>query len=308
MNLISILKQHAVAEGRRPRFRDRRGHYASSALSCLRDQYWAMTGEKETDPSDFIGTMKMLVGSAIEAGLVKELLSDLHWYGIHLRGTQVYVGGSNPSWDGALDALVWTEKDGHYVLEIKTKSGFGADLLWEKLDLSPEYMAQLGLYLSDLHAKGITNRGALLYVLLSDKHFGDLIQVHAEYDAETDRCYFSHAIRSDGTERTIGKYSDLKPIRARWLELDRRVATKECPPKGDYQYKYPLTPEFLATVSDAQLRKAASGEAVLGDWQPKYSRYKSKALKVDGTALGYTDEELAILKQEYRRRHPKSKI
>ena len=59
---------------KRVNYRDRRGHYASANLSCLRDQYWALTGEPETNPADFVGRMKMMAGDAIEAAVNSALL------------------------------------------------------------------------------------------------------------------------------------------------------------------------------------------------------------------------------------------
>jgi len=105
-SLVSVFKDTG-----RVNYRDRRAHYASSNLSCLRDQFWMWTKEPETNPTDLKGSMKMMVGNAVEDGIVKHLLSKLHFVGFHLIGTQIPVGGSNPDWNGYLDALMAKKTD-----------------------------------------------------------------------------------------------------------------------------------------------------------------------------------------------------
>ena len=309
-NLLKIIEKHSQQD-RRTRFRDRRGHYASSAFQDMRDQYWGMTGEPETDPTDFWGKMKMMVGSAVEAQLVKEYFSDLHWYGIHMLGTQVTVGGSDPAWDGALDVLVaYKDEKGKYkkyVIEIKTKSGFGAKMLESSLEAPVEYMAQLGLYLKDLSKKGVTNEGCLFFVLLGDSNFGKLLIFRARYESDSDEVVIFEAETMDGEVKELDQRLKVGDIEARWKKLDKAVAEKKVP-KAEYQYKYELTPDFLASVSDNDLRKAINGEKVLGDWQPKYSRYLTKSLEYDKIERGYSDAEISVLRKEYLKRHPKSKI
>lgn len=315
MNLIPVIQKHAEAD-RQQRFRDTRAFYASSALSCLRDQYWSAIGEPSTNPPDMLGKMKMMVGSAIEAGIVKEFFSDLHWYGVGLLGTQVPVGGSNPNWDGYLDALVYDQKTKQkYVIELKTKSGFGADILHsgnsnmgiEPFVVSDEYLAQLGLYLKDLSEKGVTNEGCLMYVLLSDNHFGKLLQISCRYEEATKEIVAYRGACTDGVERELDQRLNIGKILDRWAKLQKLVAEKKCPP-GEYKYKYQITRELLEKQSDATLRKMLQGQKVLGDWQVIYSRYFNKQLEVDGIERGYTTAELKQIQAYYKELHPKSKL
>jgi len=245
-----------------------------------------------------LGKFKMLVGSAVEQGMIKEYFSDLHWYGVHMLGTQVPVGGSNPAWDGSLDVLMAEKQaDGSYkkyVVELKTKSGYGADVLLREMEASPEYLAQLGLYLKDLSRKKVTNEGCLFYVLLSDATFGHCVVIYCRYDEASDEVVAYAAETSTGETRELGQRLKLTEIEARYRAVDEAVAKKKVP-KGEFKYKYDLTPEYLEKLSDNQLRKFIRGEATGGDWQIKYSRYKTK-------------EEMAKLKAEYRKRHPRSKI
>lgn len=305
--LISTMMQHLVKD-RQPRFRDRRAHYASSAFTDLRDQYWSITGEKRTNPTDFVGKMKMLVGSAVEAQLVKELFGDLHWYGIHLVGTQVQVGGSNPAWDGNMDVMLY-DKDSkeNYVVEIKTKSGYGADLLYKELSPSKEYLAQLGLYLRDLSSKeGGATKGCLFYVLLSDNHFGEVLKFDCHYDKVMDAVYCNSVEGSTLSFTPLEIKLDMQEVLQRYSKVDNAVAEGVIP-KPEYQYKYPVDAESLKSVSDSKLLKMLKGELVNGDWQPKYSGYLDLALQTDKQDRGYSEAEMFLIRKEYRTRHPKSK-
>jgi hypothetical protein len=265
--------------------------------------------------------MKMLVGNAVEAQLVKEILSDMHWYGIHLAGTQVQVGGTNPSFDGNLDALISERQDDGsfktHVLEIKTKSGFGADALMDGMQYttpptpafqpSEEYLAQLGLYLKDLHEKGITDSGSLLYVLLSDAYFGVLVQFLCHYDPKINHIVCTEVITSTGIQQELDIRLDMGMVLKRLLYVDECVAKKQMPP-GEFTYKYPLTPELLDAQSDATLRKMFEGKKILGAWQARYSGYLDANLKADGVERSYNAEEMKMITREYLKRHPKSRM
>lgn len=252
-----------------------------------------------------------MLGNAIEDAIVKNWLSDLHWYGAHLLGTQVPVGGSDPNWDGYLDALISEEQeDGTFktkVVEIKTAYGYGADLFSKSFEIKEDYMGQLGDYLKDMHNKGVTNEGMFLYLLMSDRSFGTLITIDCYYDPETNHIYATEAKSSDGTKKTLSQSLDLGITEARRKKLEMHLQEKTVP-EPEYQYKYPLTTELIDSLSDAKLRDMIRGNRVEGDWRVKYSDYKDKQLEVDGVSPGYTKDEIEILRAAYKRRHPKSKL
>lgn len=310
MNTLIQAMQAMIKDTDRVNYRDRRAHYASGNLTCLRDQFWSWKKMPETNPTDFTGSMKMLVGNAIETGVVNSMLSKLHFVGWHIIGTQVPVGGSNPNWDGYLDLLMAKKTETgweKFVVEIKTKSGYGANMFFEKPEPSPEYMTQIGLYLRDLTNKGVTNNGLFLYILLSDDHFGELVSVYCSYNSETDTVTASHYERGNGTSGELNISLNLATALERWVLLDKYLHDNVVPP-GEYKYKYELTPEFLREVPDAKLKRIVEGTLVLGDWQPVYSRYKDLQLEIDKIIPERTDEERALARAEYRRRHPRSKL
>lgn len=294
-----------------PRLRDRRGHHASTIMSDMRDQYWSIKGEPETNPPDLTGHIKMWLGSTIEDGVSRFVRERLHYFGLHLRGTQISAGGSNPSFDCYLDGIV-DERIGDkwgktYVLEIKTKSGYGADLLLRSMEPSIEYMIQLGLYLQDTHKKGITNEGIFVYIPLSDNTIGDILFVYCRYDEATNTI---EAYRGDtllGDSRDISFKYDIGVAARRANLLEKHVADGVTP-KCEYPYKAKLTPEFLEQCSDAHISKAIKGEKILGNWQGAYSKFLNKRLEVDGEVRQYTEEEISLLRKEYLKRHPRSKI
>lgn len=302
-----------LVNGESLRFRDRRAHYASSGLQCLRDQYWKATGEEPTNEIDLIGRLKMAMGNAVEQYFMSSVFNQLHRAGYALLGTQIPVGTSEPNIDGYLDALVEKEIDGEwkkFVVEVKTKSGYGADLFNINFCPSNEYLSQLGLYLRDLHNKGITQHGMLFYVLLSDKNFGTLVQIDCVYDPDTDEIIAYRGESSTGIVKNLDyRYTVCHTIN-RYLRLDECLKNEQVP-EPDYFYKYPVDSESLRDEqrwSDRQIKSVLSGQNVGGDWQPRYSQYFRKQLQVDKLEPKRTPRELALLWLEYKRRHSRSKL
>lgn len=309
-NLLNKLTQFVVQKSR-VNFRDRRGHYPSGVLSCLRDQVWAMRGEKETNPSDFHGNLKMMIGSAVEDQMMRAWFSKMGVIDIHLLGTQVPVGSSNPAWNGYLDALVAIKQQSgsweNVVLEVKCAFGYGANLMVEKFEPKDSYLAQIGLYLKDLHNKGITKKGILVIVPISDKQIGNIVFIHCEYLPEEDEVLAYKGEDVYGNLKELNHRFKIKILEDRMKIVDKHLA-EGTTPDPEFHYKYPLTSERLESMSDTDMRAAIKGEKVIGDWQVKYSRYKNKQIEADGLELGYTEDELSVLRKEYRRRHPRSKI
>jgi len=309
LNILHKLTTY-IKRRNRWRFRDRRAHYPSDALSCRRDQYWAWTGEPRTNPADYLGTQRMFIGTALEDALVKEYFSNIGIINVHLLGTQVPVGSSNPPWNGYLDILVGELEDDalkKYVIEIKTKTGYGANLMARTMEPQDSHLCQIGLYLKDLCLKGVTNEGILFYYLLSDANIGTMVAIHCRYNTEKDQVEAYFAENTLGHAKQLQSTQSIAKIEEKWKQLETAVAQKKCP-KADFVYKYALTNELLEGLSDAQFRAALKGEKVLGDWQVKYSPYKDKQLEVDGIEPGYTAAEISTLRRAYRKRHPASKL
>lgn len=300
MQPLKKLMQTAM-KNEKPRYRDRRGHYASEAFTCRRDLYWSYTGEPITNPTDFLGTMKMEIGKAVETQLIGNWLSKAHIFGLHVVGDQVPIGISDPIVDGSLDVLAFEAESSsgeRYVIEIKAKFFKGADFFMYDFNPGRPYLGQMGMYLADLYKKGTIKKGAFLFVPISERHMGTMVQLSCRYEPETDEIVCYEAITSKGDRKDLNFRLVVEEVREWFRSVDRAVAKKELPP-GDYKYKYELTAEFLAEQSDATLSKMMKGDLIKGDWQPKYSRYKDKQIALDKVKLEYTAEELQKIKNEY---------
>lgn len=302
---LAELFRKGFLEYKTPRLRDRRGHYASGIMMDMRDQYWSLTGEPETNPTDLVGHVKMWLGSSIEDGVTKFIKDRLHFFGLHCRGTQVSAGSSDPAFDCYLDALCSDRKGNQYVVEVKTKSGYGADLLLRDMEPSMEHMAQLGLYLRDTTKKGITSDGIFIYIPMSDSTIGDILFVYCTYDDDRVTAYKGDTLL--GESRYLNFSFDVNVAVERARLLDKHLADKTVP-ACEFPYKASLTPEFLDSCSDNHLRMALKGEKILGTWQANYSRYLDKRLDIDGEIRQYSESELTIIRDYYRTRHPKSKL
>lgn len=296
----------------RVNFRDRRAHYASDALGCLRDLYWKRTGVPPTNPPDLVSKLKMAYGSAVGAYFERQVFPRMFKEGYFLEGAEVPAGGSDPDINCYLDALFYREQHGegsqkeYFVAELKTASGYGATLLARSFEPKDSYLAQLGVYLKDMHNKGVTAKGCLFYFLLSDQSVGSVVQISCRYDPKTDEIVAFKGESSRGELKSLDQRYRVGKVEERLKLLDKHLADKVCPP-ADFVYKYEVTPEETRSWSDAKLLKAVKNEAVVGDWQVIYSSYKDLQLEIDGVELGYNEDELKVIKAEKRRRTPNSK-
>lgn len=298
------------------RFRDKRAWHASDLLRCSRDVFWRETGVPRTNPTDFIGNFRMLLGKAIEQGVKQEILNNLHLFGYHsiCAGSQVSVGFSDPiKVDGYVDdVLVHRIGDVFgepFILEIKTKYGAGADFFSNKYEVGDNYLAQTGAYLYDLYRKKGWTKGKYLFILLSDRNFGTLVEIDFEYLPKEN---IIKTVRARNSQKNfvienLHESFDLTTCFKNRQELEKIIERGEEPTKGDYQYRYPITSELIAKTSDSNLQKVLEGKKILGDWQPRYSDYFDLQLKRDKLNREYSNDEMKVFAAEWRRRHPKSK-
>ncbi len=298
---------------------DTRSRITMNASDCgksLRDIYWKIKGEPETNPTDKIGRKRMDFGSTLENTIV-DWIKKLSYKGCQVIKQQARVGGCNPDWAGFVD-LVTLEPGGEgkyetVITEIKTKWGWGAKFLLQDLDPSEDYLLQLGLYLKDYwDKKKKLYKGRLFYMLIPDQDqktlLGAFVEFYCRFAPETGAvvCYGVEA--SPGLE--LPKFQEKRVSVVKQLDkfssLYEYVVKDELPPL-DYRYKYELTQEFLESKSDTDIKLAAQGYKILGDWQISYSQYKDKHLQLQNTDATYTPQEIELLVKEYIRRHPKQR-
>jgi len=272
--------------------------------------YWELTGEPPTNPTEFKGQLRMGLGKWIEEGFINHVIKNLHMFGLHSLSpinNQIQIGMSSPNIDGNLDDLlverIGEEMSKPYVLELKTTYGIGGDILYNNMQPKIEHLGQMGVYLKDLSNKGVTNKGILLYIILSDKNFSEFIQFDCEYSNGVCRAYKA---RTFNQEHDVSLEINIDEKLDRLTKLKEYISKKELPPVEHY-YKTPLTSEFLKTVTENHLKKALDGVKILGDWQISYSRYLDKHLEIEGSTRRYTAEEKELIREEYERRHPKTR-
>lgn len=254
---------------------------------------------QETNPPDFKSKVRMALGNKIEEYIV-ELFQNGSLFGLTYLGTQIPIGGSDPvKVDGYLDALVQDKAGNKYVVEVKSRWGWGATFFSRDRDPGESYLAQIGYYLRDLSQKNVTNQGMLLFVLIGDDTFGEMIAMKCKYDEQTDTVTAYESESTEDENPRPHNYSlKLTPILEKLKAVEGYVQRNELPPV-DKLYKYPLTPENLAAARDSDIKKAVEGSKVIGDFEISYSSYKRLHMELQGGQLGYTEEEMQLLAAEH---------
>jgi hypothetical protein len=94
-----------------------------------------------------------------------------------------------------------------------------------------------------------------------------------------------------------GDEIDLEAVFKRWekIYIENILPKKE--PEIEYIYKYPIEKIDWATIAKSKIASARSGKVVIGDYQVKYSDFKNMIVERQGTVLGYTDKELALIRK-----------
>lgn len=298
---------------KRYRFRERVEFYPSDAGKDPCDIYWALTGEPETEDIDVIGKLRLEDGSIFENGF-KQKLQYLSLKNVHIIGSQIPVGGTDPLWSGYIDFLIAEKKQTSWetvCLEFKTKWGMGADIIMRDFTPDRNYLIQNGLYMMSMASfgKNVTD-GAILYKLLSGNKDvnGHFLQFDFRYDIDKKvvTCYRATSTRGD--ERELNIVVSLQETLDEWKMIRKCIEEKKLPPKK-YFYKHELTDDYLKSLSDSDILKCLNNQKVLGDYQIGWSRYKTLHAKMEGVdpQNPYSSEEVAKLTQEYKKRHPKSK-
>lgn len=104
---------------------------------------------------------------------------------------------------------------------------------------------------------------------------------------------------SDLKFKCMAQEFDLDDTYKRWSKLyQENILPKIEPDIAEYRYKYDIKTVDWSKVSSGDISRARTGAAVYGDWQLKYSPYKNLWLQKQGSTLGYSDEELAFIRDK----------
>ena len=89
---------------------------------------------------------------------------------------------------------------------------------------------------------------------------------------------------------------DLDKIYIRWSNLYyENILKNSLPDIFEVRYKYDVSTLDWRAQSQSAISNARNGHAVIGDFEVKYSPWKDKIVALQGTPLGYTNEELTII-------------
>jgi hypothetical protein len=176
-----------------------------------------------------------------------------------------------------------TEHEIQVPVEIKTSYGPFAQK--ELIAGQPKlpYLKQLAQYMDYMNV----NKGYLLQLHFSNNGFipEDFYQFVLIRNGNKFKCGY---IEFDLVEDVYKRYQRI------WN--DYIVPNKE--PESEFKYKYPLEGINWRQTPVAQIRNARNNNAVIGDWQIKYSDWKDIIIKKEGSELGYSDQEINYIKEQ----------
>jgi CRISPR/Cas system-associated exonuclease Cas4 (RecB family) len=310
INLIEQIDQYI--QDKIPRgYRDPRGFYVTHLGSCPRKVYNFWNKVTESNPSDLMSHLNFWVGDGFESALKENAFSKMFLQGIHLLNYQCSVGASDPRINGFADYLLGIEKDDKsvepFVVELKTKYGWGSKKMLKEKTPNEEHIFQVGYYLKDLHDKGVTNQGCIFYLLMQDyQPTKSLVQFNCVYqpEDETVKVYEVHstAFASESMNLTVNLGEEINTLKQ--VEKDIEAGKKS---RCKFQHKFPVTREMLGDQSDNAIKEAVTGNKLLGDWQCSFCSYKDHCAEEEGRALFYNDEELKLLMEEHEIRKAAAK-
>lgn len=308
------------------RFRDRDNlvHNASDATKCSRQITYKALNYSESNPVDTLGKFRMSFGNWLEKGMIYDIFNKLGAFGVIQLSSQGDCGEHGTfygtSWHGYRDLdLAVKQIDGKFkpfVVEIKTKVGYGAQVMVKESPYSkkykiPEpdqewgYSQQISLYLRDAYNKTKDNPafsapivdGILLQLLYADK-LACFVEFYFEYKPDSDEavCYRVHCSEIPEICSELNIRIDLKEIAARWKEVDEYIIKKELA-SPSFSRKYQIGDPRITDTSKKDLELAVQNKVLIGDMQCKYCSFRDQCAKDLGIDLNYTEDEKKVFKQ-----------
>lgn len=179
---------------------------------------------------------------------------------------------------GYMDAVGISPLHGYFPLEIKTFYGEYQEREIKNGQPKTAYLKQLAVYMDYIGS----SHGVLLYV---ERGTGAVYQFVLE-------CV------DNGIYRCNGITFSIEDIYKRWANLYNNNVLLHIEPKPEYRYKYDVSTLDWSKVNKSDISKARNGHKVIGDWQVLYSPYKDLIIERESTQLGYTLEEIAIIREK----------
>lgn len=259
----------------------RTGFHASDFGKSSLDLYFAWTGEEVSNPIKWFDKLKMGAGKGVELEMLKVLKeSDV----VNPEYDQEKDGRVNFKYKdieihGYIDAITKSGK----AIEIKSinnKNAFDIKKYEEGLPRA-SYVGQLATYNhflgNDIGYLFVSTVDGLRWFWLENNKIGNM-----NYACES-------------------VIVDLEKEYDRWNKLYvENILPRKLPDIWENVYKIPIEELDLSKYSKTDLKKAYAGDKVLGSkdsWMITYSPYKDKIIKLQGSEVGYSEEEHKKLKK-----------
>lgn len=270
--LIEKIRNQLLLENKEPH--EKTSFWASESETNVFDVYHRWVGTPPTNPIEPEKLVMFQAAKMIEMALVDRLKksctfvvpinSDQHRVEMEREGVKV---------TGYIDALI--EENGVKIpVEVKTIYGDYQAKELTKCKPRASYLKQLAIYMDFLDV----DRGILFYM---ERGTGQT---------------WEFELKRNGNIFTCCSVSfDITDVYKRWARLYKYNILPKVEPKSEFRYKYPI--EDIVKASKSDITAARMNRAVYGDWEVKYSPYKDLIIEREGCGLGYSEEEIAKIKE-----------
>ena len=262
--------------------REKENFYASDYNKPLLDLYFGFKNEPQTNEMEWFNMARMGAGSGVEDAMVQILKdSDIidKDYNQKENG-RIEMEREGIKITGYIDALT---KDG-FPIEIKSINNKNSyDIKQYELGNPKEnYVGQLAIYMD---ARGVD--------------IGYLFAISVD---GLSRFWFECKKIGERKYQCKNVVIDLDKQYKRWSKLYTENVEKDIQPdSNEIIYKLPVDEIEWTTVSKGDISKARNGHKVIGgkdSWRIVYSNWKDLIIKLQKAELGYSPEELEIIKEK----------
>jgi hypothetical protein len=254
----------------------KKAFHASDVFKTNLDLYFAFTGEPKTNPPSWNDTLKWGAGVGVEAQMLKILKMNKvvkEDYDQKLHG-RIEIEREGIKIHGYIDAIS-TNGTPIEIKSINNKNSYDISG-YENGYPRESYVGQLSVYMDALNV----DRGYLFVASVDGLNY-----------------FWLECKRIKGRVFKCGNVKvDLDEEYKRWASLYNDHVLKKVPPDvNQYLYKYDVNTIDWRKVSKTDISKVRNGRKVLGDWQITWSPWKDRIVKLQGSTLGYTNEELQVI-------------
>ncbi len=255
--------------------------YGKSGL----DLFFSLKNTPKTNPAMWHDTLKWGAGKGVEMAMVQVLKDSGIIPKEYVQETHGRIDFKTPQGlevHGYIDAAMALDVSG---IPIEIKSINNANrwdvMRYEGNNPRENYVGQLAMY---MYARGLA-KGHLFVSSIDGLN----------------RFWFDCNKISEGVYQCGNTIVDLNKEFERWSNIHKIVQENNIPTTeliNEYKYKYNVNELDWTTISGADISKARNGHKVIGDWQVQYSDWKNLIISYQNEIIGYTPEEIEIIKSK----------